>query len=200
MNVGNVSGYSSDIQSLLYSGLNKINRNGSANDSTNKTANYAKKGEPMYMEEMDSDGDGVVTLDEFKAYCKDNGINTKQMIKMSQMASLYRTMQAETEAIDSISKFTPNISPYIKQTNNESAHVKDSENKFNISADPNNDKMVSYKEYIEYCEQNAEQQKINPDTEKTEDKDSKNLNYNKAVSKYKSSKNHGVVSTFEEVA
>ena len=38
---------------------------------------YAKKGEPIYQKDMDYDEDGVVSLDEFQKYCKENDFGPK---------------------------------------------------------------------------------------------------------------------------
>ena len=100
MDVSTISNNSLDIQSILLNDSYKISN---SNNVKNQTANYAQKGEPMYMAEMDSDEDGTITLDEYRDYCKSNGINTRDMIKMSKLAASYRTMKAEDEAINYIS-------------------------------------------------------------------------------------------------
>ena len=43
-----------------------------------KQAVYAKEGDPNYDEKMDADGDGVVTMEEYQEYCKENGISTDE--------------------------------------------------------------------------------------------------------------------------
>ena len=53
--------------------------------NNNNTAYYAKKGEPMYVKEMDADEDGIVSFDEFKDYCQANGISSKEMVRMVEM-------------------------------------------------------------------------------------------------------------------
>ena len=190
-----------DIQSLLLNGVNNIYRANNSNVKINDNANYAKKGEPMYMAEMDADDDGIVTLDEYKEYCKTNNISTKQMVKMSQMASLYRTMKAESETIDYISKFLPNISPKLKQADSESSYVKNAENKYNISSDSAHDNNVSYKEYMEYCEQHSIQNELKSNTKYEEDKNGilKITNSGKAVTSYKNGLLNTVKNTFENV-
>jgi len=64
-------------------------------------------------------------------------------------------MKSEAEAIDYISKLIPNVFPKLKQSGAESGYLKQEENQYNISNDPNSNQNVSYKEYIEYCEQNS---------------------------------------------
>ena len=200
MEVGAISNNSLDIQALL-SGPTTTAKISNGYDVNNKTAEYARKGEPMYMADMDKDGDGIVTLDEFKDYCKDKGINSRDMVKMSQMASAYRTMQAENSAIDYISKLIPNVLPNIKEANQNSANVKNDGNKFNISTDETQDKMVSYAEYMAYCEQNAASHDVKAvaKAEETEDGNLKIKNYGKAVNAYKKSEGYKPQSTFEEV-
>ena len=195
MDVSAISNNSLDIQSILLNNANIQNRTNNVNDTKNQTAEYAKKGEPMYMPEMDSDEDGVVTLDEYRDYCKSKGISTKSMIKMSQMAASYRTMKAEDEAINYISKLIPNIGPKLKQADSNSANT----NKFNISNDVNNDKNVSYKEYMEYCEKNYASHDINANTKVEEDNDGsiKISNYGKAIKSY-ANNNKTLLNTFEE--
>jgi hypothetical protein len=54
-------------------------------NKNNNSPYYAKKGEPMYQKNMDSDDDGVISFDEFREYCKSNGISTSDMKKMLEM-------------------------------------------------------------------------------------------------------------------
>lgn len=39
---------------------------------------YAKEGEPNYNEDMDTDKDGIVTMEEYLKYCEENNINTAE--------------------------------------------------------------------------------------------------------------------------
>lgn len=195
MDVGSVANGQIDIQTLL-ANISGGKNNANANNLKNETGYYAKKGEPMYMEEMDEDEDGVVTLDEFREYCKNNNISTRSMIKMSQSAATYRIMQAEEESIDYISKLIPNISPKVKQS--DSAYKKQTENQYNISNNTN-DKKVSYREYMEYCEQNSVQNgfKANAKVEDSDDGVLKISNRGKALKLYKDSEDDSVKNTFE---
>lgn len=201
MDLGAISGSSLDINTLLTNSLNKTELSGKGYDPTNKTAIYAQKGEPMYMADMDSDEDGTVTLDEFKDYCKSKNINTREMVKMSKLASAYRTLKSENEAIDYISKLIPNVFPKVKQADSNSAFKTQSENKYNISTDADSSKKVSYKDYLEYCEQNAVPQKIQDGAklEETNDGSIKITHTNKAVNIYKTNAANKLQNTFEEV-
>ena len=179
MDVSTISNNSLDIQSILLNDSYKISN---SNNVKNQTANYAQKGEPMYMAEMDSDEDGTITLDEYRDYCKSNGINTRDMIKMSKLAASYRTMKAEDEAINYISKLIPNLHPNLKQADSITpAYSKNSEIKFN--SENNN---ISYKEYISFCEQNksSEKPKAYTTAEKDDDGNLKLTNSGKAIKSY----------------
>ena len=79
----------------------------------NNTCFYAKKGEPSYMKAMDADEDEVVSFEEFKDYCEKNGISSKDMAKMIQIASSYRTTQAQKEQL--INKVSLKLTPKLKR-------------------------------------------------------------------------------------
>ena len=202
MDVNTISNYSPDLQSMLVSKANGVT-NRSNNDYADKTAYYAKKGEPMYMDEMDSDKDGTVTLDEFREYCGSKGMSTRDMVKMSQLASSYRTMKAENDTIDYISKLTPNVSPKLKQAESESVYAKKGDGKYNVSMDSNRDSKVTYKEYMAYCQKNAgtsHEFKSDAKLEETDNGRFKVTNSGKAIESYEKSEGNIPESLFEDVA
>ncbi len=196
MDVGAVSNNSLDIQSLLINGVNGLNRNDNENNKTNQTAEYAKKGEPMYMADMDTDGDGTVTLDEFREYCKSKGMSTKSMVQMSQLASSYRTMKAENEVFDYISKLIPNVHPNLKQPDSQSPYQNQGENKLHTD-----NLKVSYDDYISYCEQNASPYELKSNTtyEESEDGLLNVKNSGKAINAYAKSEESNHKSMIEKV-
>ena len=181
MSVGTVSNNTLDIQSFLVNGSNSL--------------------EPMYSAEMDTDEDGVVSLDEFKDYCKEKGINTRGMIKMSQLAASYRTMKAEAEAMDYISKLIPNVFPHLKEPDSKSGYLRQEEDQYNISNNPNQDKMVKYDEYMEYCEQNVvpNELKSNAKAEEAGNGNLKISNTGKALASYINNENSAIKNTFEKL-
>ena len=172
------------LQSTL---LNNISSGSSANKTNNNTAYYAKKGEPMYMKEMDSDEDGIVSFDEFKDYCQANGISAKEMIRMAEMASAYRTMQAQKKAENTLNE-QKNSGNNVQtaQTGDEAVYARRGDSKYDEAMDTNSDDKVTYKEYIEYCEENSkpQEQKANTKVENTADGEFKTTSSGKAVSTY----------------
>ena len=201
MDLSAISYNSLDIQSLITNGLSGSGRTTNGYDINDKTAYYAEKGEPMYMADMDADEDGVVTLDEFRDYCKSKGMATRDIVKMSQLASAFRTMKAENEAIDYISKLIPNVHPNLRQADNESGNLKESGNQFNISNDTDSSKIVNYDEYMKYCEQNVVNHELKSNTavEETENGKLEITNSGKAIESYEKSEGYGLKSTFEEL-
>ena len=200
MDVSGISNNSLDIQSLLMSETKGVQAGKGSNVQT-QTAEFAKKGEPIYMSDMGTDGDGTVTLDEYKDYCKSKGISTREMVKMSKLAASYRTMKAENETIDYISKLIPNVHPNVKQTDSNSAYTNHTDNRYNVSNDTNQNKKVSYNEYMDYCKQNAVSQELKANTKVEEDENGK-LKISSSGKSIEAYKNHDVSylkSTFEEL-
>ena len=97
MEFGNISNNSFGLNTNF---SRKVGLN--SNLQKNNSAYYAKKGEPMYLKEMDADEDGIVSFDEFKDYCKEQWISAKEMVKMVEMANSYRTMQSQKKTTKNI--------------------------------------------------------------------------------------------------
>ncbi len=140
------------MTSMLKTNFNKINNNNSF---------YAKKGEPMYQEAMDSDRDGVVSFDEFKEYCKNNNISSKDMKDMIELRMAYRMSQASSESAEEAGKTKKEDFPI---GNLDLIYANDGDGNYSAELDINKDKKVSYNEYLRYCEQNARMEAKNSDT------------------------------------
>ena len=185
----NISCNSSNSFGLQTNFLNKkpagLNFGMKTNNSC--SAYYAKKGEPMYMKEMDADEDGIVSFDEFKDYCQANGISPREMTKMVQLANSYRTMQAQQKAEKSIEKQSKfENQPEIKEVESEAVYAKRGDGKYDEAMDINNDDKVSYKEYIEYCKEHTKPQEKKSDTRVSESEDGefKTISTGKAINSY----------------
>ena len=171
-----------------------INMNIKTNN--NNSAYYAKKGEPMYMKEMDADEDGIVSFDEFKDYCQTNGISSKEMLRMVQMANSYRTRQSQKNAEKEIKQNASDNKSQIKEVESEAVYAKRGDGKYDEVMDTNNDDKVSYKEYIEYCKEHASEKKADTKTEKTEDFETKNSE--KAINSYTQSETEAIENFVDE--
>ena len=139
----------------------------SKNDKNSDNAFYSKKGEPMYQEDMDADRDGVVTFEEFKAYCKANNISAKDMSDMIEMRTAYRMSQDTIEQAKSAKTKEPSVGSL------DLIYAKDGDKNYNADIDTNKDSIVSYNEYLRYCEENARMEAKNSDTKIVEDNKNK---------------------------
>ena len=159
---------------------------GNKNDSNSY---YSKKGEPTYLEDMDKDSDGIVTFDEFREYCKDNDISAKDMKNMLQARQDY-LMAKDSEKTDE-EQDKPKVKEEFKTGILDLIYAKDGDQKYNPEQDSNGDSIVSYAEYLRYCEQNAKTEAKNSDTRVMEDGKNRFMTvsfghasnvYNKAIS------------------
>ena len=158
--------------SALNSKVSGVGGNTISNE--NRDSYYAKKGEPMYMEEMDADEDGIVSFDEFKDYCKDKGISSREMTKMMEMGNSYRELMNQVqkkEEKSSIINFE--VNDLLEKTNsktNDKIYATRGDDRYDSAMDANSDDKITYKEYIDYCVEHVktEEQKSNTRVEKTE--------------------------------
>jgi len=179
----NISTNSSNSFGLQTNFLNKKPAGlnfGMKTNNNNNSGFYAKKGEPMYMKEMDADEDGIVSFDEFKDYCQANGISSKEMVRMVEMANSYRTMQAQ-----GVNKKS-NAKRKEQEVESEAVYAKRGDGKYDEAMDTNNDDKVSYKEYIEYCKEHSQPQEQKSDTKVSESEDGefKTISTGKAINSY----------------
>ena len=79
---------------------------------------YAKEGDPNYDETMDADADGVVTMEEYQDYCKENGISTDE--QAASLQSLGNSMIQKQAAENNI-----NYDDYIKYCEENNAGAKE---------------------------------------------------------------------------
>lgn len=154
--------------------------------NNNKSVYYAKKGEPMYMKEMDEDEDGIVSIDEFRDYCKVNGISGKKMTEMLMLANSYRVTQEQKKKEENKKQSKSENQNEEKEIETEAIYAKRGDSKYDETMDLNNDDKVSYKEYIEYCQEHAKTKDKKSDTKisELEDEVFKTINTVKILNSY----------------
>ncbi len=132
---------------------------------------YAKKGESIYKREMDLDKDGVISFDELHEYCRDNNADIQKLLKNW---TTYRTGAGTEET------------PKAEENNDNSAiYAKKGDNKYDAVMDSNDDGKITYREYMEYCRQNAKEEEETSKVEvKNEDGVFEITNTAKAISAY----------------
>ena len=145
-------------------------------NQNNSESYYAKKGEPMYQKDMDSDNDGIVTFDEFKEYCKKNDISAKEMKNMLETRMSYMMTKNSSESDDKNDTKKVEPADYVFG-DLDIIYAKDGDERYDAKIDTNKDSKVSYSEYLRYCQQNAKTEEKRSDTKVNEHEKSKFMTY-----------------------
>lgn len=165
---------------------------------------YAKKGEPMYQKDMDEDEDGVVTFEEFNDYCDANGISVKDRQLMLQNRISWHLTQEMKEKSKEIKEKDKN-----NNQEEERVYAKSGEPKYEAEMDADSDGVITYDEYMKYCEENGvsdeKEQSAGTVVEKVEDADSERenvrpVNIGKALNTYAESETEAPESKIEGLA
>ncbi|MBQ7287079.1 MAG: hypothetical protein IJW73_04885 [Candidatus Gastranaerophilales bacterium] len=121
----------------------------------NNSQSYAKKivlaskGETGYSPNFDVDENGIITLDEFNKYCEENNVNEKDKLK------LMLSMQ-NSKVKDKIFKEDDKKDSRI--------YARKGDEKYVEEMDENKDSIVTYNEYIKYCQEYANSKDKKDDT------------------------------------
>ncbi len=162
---------------LIQSASNIAIKNNTGINNNEKMV-YAKKGDPMYQKEMDADEDGVITLEEFRDYCKEHDISVKQQQQMLKDRLNYQLNTQRAESSEQISQI---------KSDADSVYAKEGDDKYSEEMDANNDGKITYDEYMKYCKEHEEnkdtQRPEKAELEKTEEKVVVK-NEGKAINKY----------------
>ena len=121
----------------LIQGLTSFSNTSVGNQNNNVV--YAKKGEPMYQKEMDANEDGVITLEEFRDYCKEHDISVKQQQQMLRDRLNYQLNTQRAESSEQISKI---------ESESETIYAKEGDDKYKEEIDSNSDGKITDEERI----------------------------------------------------
>lgn len=130
-----------------YNNYNKVGNN--TNQSLSKVQNYATEDELIYEKKMDLDEDGTITFDEVKEYCEKNKVNLNEVLNKWQN---YRMLQNEEEVTKEVMKSLDNVEEKPEEDNQ--IYAKKGDDNYETEMDLNDDDVVTYKEYYEYCSKN----------------------------------------------
>ena len=127
----------------------------------------AKKGDSGYIKQMDLDDDGVISLEEFNKYCEENGVSEEEKVKLLQMMN---TSKANSKLVAKVaenkkSKEQENKSEVIED---KSIYARKGDDNYNEAMDTNKNDVVTYQEYMEYCNKHSEK-KENDNTQETKE-------------------------------
>lgn len=174
----------SQMNSLLTNYLDTT-KNNSTNLTTNTASTtqsstgivLAKKGESGYIEGMDSDNDGEITMEEFNEYCEANGVSGKDKVKlMTLMASAQTNTKLTEKASKSAQENIENATDSTEDTTSEddstdtqgAIYARKGDDNYNEAMDKNTNGVVTYQEYMEYCNEKAKNSNKNSSTESKE--------------------------------
>jgi len=110
-------------------------------DNSNNIAKkiiLANKGEASYLPVFDLNNDSIITLEEFNEYCSENGIDESDKLKILTAMNLSKNAKVLEEK---------------KQNNN--IYAKKGDKKYVDAMDENKNSIITYEEYIKYCEKHA---------------------------------------------
>ncbi len=123
-------------------------------NSSNKLGQIelVKKGEVGYFSAMDEDDDGVVTMEEFNNYCSKNGITEEGKLKLLSVINSAKQTKKINEQMETKQKEE-------KPQENKVIYAKKGDDKYNEIMDINKDEVVTYEEYIRYCQKKNQNKK-----------------------------------------
>ncbi len=110
---------------------------------------YSRKGEPTYTPEMDLDEDGIVTFDEFKDYCKEKGLSPEEIIKLLEARQLWEMFKEMSEK---------RAQEQQENKEKDKIYARQGDENYDEEMDSNNDKKITFDEYIKYCKENSQEE------------------------------------------
>ncbi len=139
-------------------------------NQANKSGNVVllRKNDTGYIKSMDYDNDGAITLDEFNQYCEENSIDGDGRLKLLTTILL--------------SKTAAEIKEDIKKNNPQEFSEEENKENLSIHDENNENKEVSFQEYLDYYEEKYNQTNNATQEEKTEN--TKDVKLKKAISAY----------------
>lgn len=136
--------------------LLEIKKSDGSNSSKTKSITIVKKGEAGYMEAMDKDKDGEVTMEEFNSYCEENGVDDKTklaLLETIQSAKMTKKLQEKMEAQRKEQEEGEKDETTVQDENKDGIiYAKKGDEKYNEVMDENNNGVITYEEYIKYCQ------------------------------------------------
>lgn len=134
----------------------EIKKSDGSNSSKTKSIIIVKKGEAGYMEAMDKDKDGEVTMEEFNSYCEENGVDDKTklaLLETIQSAKMTKKLQEKMEAQRKEQEEGEKDETTVQDENKDGIiYAKKGDEKYNEVMDENNNGVITYEEYIKYCQ------------------------------------------------
>ena len=141
------------------------------NDPASKII-LVKKGQVGYIQAMDTNKDGQISLAEFNAYCEENDVNEKAKLALiTAMQSSKLNKQIIKENIDE-QKDDEKKEEKKETAEDKNAYAKKGDEKYNEEMDYNKNGVVSYAEYLKYKSEHNDKSEDFSDEKKNNSKTS----------------------------
>lgn len=127
--------------------LNNFNQKTNNDNPANKIV-IAKKGDSGYIKQMDLDDDGEISLEEFNKYCEENGVSEKEKMRMFQMM---QTSKTNSKLVDKAAEQNKPKENKPSESENTAVYARKGDDNYNEAMDTNRNDVVTYQEYMEYC-------------------------------------------------
>ena len=155
-----------------FNSFSQLSNNFINNNGNNKQASgivIAKKGDSGFIQQMDLDGDGEISLEEFNQYCSENGVSEEEKLRMLEMMQTAKVNTKLTaKAAESSKKVEEKQESKPEQVDDKSIYARRGDDNYNEAMDTNRNDVVTYQEYMEYCNKHAEKKEKENSTESKE--------------------------------
>lgn len=145
------------------------------NDPASKII-LVKKGQVGYMQAMDIDNDGQISLAEMNAYCEENGVGEKE--KLALITAMQSSKLNSKLAKENIKSDDDEENKETETAEDKNAYAKKGDDKYNEKMDYNKNGVVSYAEYLKYKSEQGENSDNN--SEKTDENETNTQNSSKS--------------------
>lgn len=129
-----------------------------------------KKGQVGYMQAMDTDNDGQVSLAELNAYCEENGVSEKE--KLAFITAMQSSKLNSKLVKENIKTDDNEETKETETAEDKNVYAKKGDDKYNEKMDYNKNGVVSYAEYLKY---KSEQGENSDDNSKKNNENTQNL-------------------------
>lgn len=142
--------------------LNNTNNSQNKNQNNNKIDKndpaskiiLTKKGQVGYVQAMDTDNDGQISLAELNAYCEENGVSEKE--KLALITAMQSSKLNSKLVKENVKNDDEEETKETETAEDKNAYATKGDDKYNEEMDYNKNGVVSYAEYLKYKSEHGE--------------------------------------------
>lgn len=160
--------------------LNNFNKiqNNTSNKEQKSGIVVARKGDSGYIRQMDLDEDGEISLEEFNQYCEENGVSQEEKLRMLNTMQTAKTNSKLMAKATEVKKQGNGDANKSSEIDNKSIYARKGDDNYNEEMDTNKNDIVTYQEYMEYCNKHSEKSESNTSESKETQTYTQNEHYN----------------------